>query len=1760
MADVGSRAQAAARLFEFLRDVQLLRVKKVLTLSEYSTSGGLTIEMDSLPESFGVDASGLCDPEGSAPVLSVPRIPTVAAPNPPEAVKPWLTSGWSSLSTPPGLATSLSYTSLNPADEDNFEVTEERLDTHPDIEPLFDEWMVRWRAWADRERESKPVRELYQRLYVARETVAAASQDWELVLGVGRLKWSPVDRHVLVQPIHIELDEGTGTLLVLRDDAFVTEQEMLTPEQLPAADAIAGLEADLDIAYDPELMSDRLKTYTNRLSPDAVFGDAPSNSSVPWVRLAPTLIQRKRSKMGIVDVLSHIAEYLENADVVPEGILPLVDPDSAQARPADMQPSPDGAVVWNEAEYFLPLPVNPEQFEVIKRVDHQPLTLVQGPPGTGKTHTTAALISHLLAQGKRILVTAQTEQALHEVREKLPAEIQDLAVPVLGTGQAERALLTRSVGVIAERAHHTASTHTDSEVQALRQVLNDAAQRRASARNRLVAIREADVAKQRIAGYEGTRAHIAEQVDAQRPQHTWTLDLIESPATDTPPLTNAEWRELLELLRDGTMDREEEALKQPLPVNGELPNPTTFVTMIRGLLEAEQSVADLADVAHLSQLQVLRQCSRDHLDSVIAQIREVRAAMTAWEGRDEPWISDCLIAVNSGKTSMWTSRKTTIQARLDSADTLLDQVGDEHAVVVDDTLPESGKIMAQAVLDFIKSGGTIKVDALGHPKLGMFSAKLIKTCSPLFDKSRVDGRTPVTEVSLLRLLARIDLTNELVALDSAWPLTVIPPEDTLQERLAWHRTEFEILSKLLEFSDRMDSVGRALKEVGLSDVNLASVQEVDQIIKFHALLGAESALAQRQAPVDAMVAHLSSIDSPTTPAPLARALHESIVSRDATEYTETLARVAELTAIAMKRDRRAGLLHRVDNAAPALARALARDPHSDNWDIRVRDMEKAWSWRYAVTWIERTRPESIHTLQLAIRAEEDQIREAVGKIAAKLAWSKSVGRLKPSQISDLVQYTQLVKRLGKGTGKYAARTQKDIRDVLLRCTDAVPVWIVPLHRVATQFKITPELFDVVVVDEASQAGLEATFLQFLAKKIVVVGDDKQVSPTVIIDQSNVQRLAAHYLSDSPYAATWSDPERSLFDEARAKYHDLITLVEHRRCVPDIIGFSNEIAYEPDGIRLLPVREPGSSALEPIIPVFVDSGYAEGTGSSRRNQPEARAIVDAIKVALEDERYAGKSMGVISLLGDAQARLIETMLLDEVGPVEIEKRQLRCGVAATFQGAERDVIFLSMVAATDDQNRFMAQTKETAVQRYNVAVSRARDQLWVFHSEPLTSLNNPEDLRRRLLEYAHRVSQRLGSGIPGATQGLVPEDVRIQPFDSLFEQRVHNRIYERGYVVVPQYEALNYRIDLVVVGKRGKFAIECDGDFWHGPDQYLADLARQRELERCGWRFFRLGSSDFSVNPTKSLESLWPLLESLDIGEAPAAITDVGSTRWEALPVDATNHQNSHPTGANAERSESTPAPWWIEEPNDQSGTERDPAAVLEGDSHGPRWIEKQASAGDAHVSTREWMRGTDQEEDVARSFPGEADGPVTTLQSKIAASSTMPGLMPYVSWTTDGFLPSITQASVSSLADHIYKIIEAEGPVTQERVSRAYLRLSAGLRMSKNMADRLARAFNRLVDERRVTVDVVSSAQPGFERTFRLPTQSAVLLRTRGPRTLYEIPPYELREVIAHISASQGLSGRPLWKAVLELYGYSRLEDKSEGFLAAIANIPHSDG
>ncbi len=374
----------------------------------------------------------------------------------------------------------------------------------------------------------------------------------------------------------------------------------------------------------------------------------------------------------------------------------------------------------------------------------------------------------------------------------------------------------------------------------------------------------------------------------------------------------------------------------------------------------------------------------------------------------------------------------------------------------------------------------------------------------------------------------------------------------------------------------------------------------------------------------------------------------------------------------------------------------------------------------------------------------------------------------------------------------------------------------------------------------------------MAKKIVVVGDDKQISPEIPpgIEHSDVHALAKEYLSDIPNHDLLE--QSSLFDQADVRFQRRIVLKEHFRCVPEIIDFSNKLCYRDDSgtPQLIPLRKIGGHELHPPLrTTFVSSGFR---GEGEVNEPEADALVEEISRCSKDPAYDNKTFGVIALTGTAQSEYIHRKLIDKIGIDEMQKRRIVCGNAYSFQGDERNVMFLSMVVSND--KRYNTLTGTTYQQRFNVATSRAKDQMWLFHSVSLNDLK-PDCIRHKLLDHCTQVE--------ADTAYLLDDE--LKKCDSEFERQVARRIWQRGYRVFCQVEEARYKIDIVVEGENGdRLAIECDGDHFHGPDRYEADLNRQRILERCGWTFWRIWGSEFSANPDTSLDSLWHTLKELNI--------------------------------------------------------------------------------------------------------------------------------------------------------------------------------------------------------------------------------------------------------------------------------------------------------
>ena len=236
----------------------------------------------------------------------------------------------------------------------------------------------------------------------------------------------------------------------------------------------------------------------------------------------------------------------------------------------------------------------------------------------------------------------------------------------------------------------------------------------------------------------------------------------------------------------------------------------------------------------------------------------------------------------------------------------------------------------------------------------------------------------------------------------------------------------------------------------------------------------------------------------------------------------------------------------------------------------------------------------------------------------------------------------------------------------------------------------------------------------------------------------------------------------------------------------------------------------------------------------------------------------KTFGIVVLQGGTgQIKLLENKINAAISPEERQDRAIHVGNAPNFQGDERDVIFLSMVVGEPPNAQYWTGARQT----YNVAASRAKDQMWLFTSVGLDQLK-PDDLRASLLGYMKKPPAVFGkSPALEAVNATQPCD----PFDSLFEQQVFREIKQRGYHVVAQHKVGSRSLDLVITGDGGRLAVECDGHYWHtSPGQQVSDARRDRELRRMGWDLVRIRESEFEFDSVRELTPLWRRLEERGI--------------------------------------------------------------------------------------------------------------------------------------------------------------------------------------------------------------------------------------------------------------------------------------------------------
>jgi len=1374
-----------------------------------------------------------------------------------------------------------------PAIDPRATVTLAEYDNATKVKSQFTTYLVtKWRPWAEEEKLRRKTIRFYSQLFTLKQQLEGGivETQLELVWGVGLGIWScngsTVGYPLIARPVELSLNPVTAEVEIRPRDAdarleidwYASADNPGVAELERAAKEFFGEATTTFSPFDRGTFEPLLRTAATNLDANGVYwpNEVPAEDRTPpkpegHLKVTDTwvLFARPRTNSLFLQDLEKLKKEAENIDDFPPAVAAVVTDPSTDNPAVELPPFRGVSATYHSGggssssskkvrDLYFPKPFNDEQVRIIQLLDISDGVVVQGPPGTGKTHTIANVICHYLAGGKRVLVTSMKDPALGVLQEQLPKEIRPLAISLLTSEQEGMKQFEHAIHKIASEVQSLDRSATARAINHLEESIDSLHGKLSSIDHKIAGWAKKNLTKVILEDEAIDPQDAARDVVENSGQYEWIPDALGVEPAYAPQFSDSDIVRLREARRE--LGRDIDYLGASLPQLVEFPDS-------RALLEVHQDLSQfqtLKEGVENGEVPALADSSQETLtvaQQLLTHIANLQHLRDEVLQAHRPW------------TLLMRER-----LRLESANDLLqmlEALGTELVQVLETRKPFIERPVAAPAGVEIDGEFMEAVGNLANGK-GAFGLK------GLFGKTEQKKR--LESVKLLG--AKPDCAED-------WGHV---------------KSYLELLSRLRELALRWNTIA---PEFHLDAVpsdkpegGLAAAQGYLLFLKVKAVVKAERDLSTVASHVFPNWPHTRELaDNPTSLAELEKALRHHLTKNrlanvwtikerfqkvlegrngriterireflaatlgnpsveDAqmqAAWTELMAELARVLGLAQHLETVREVCDKVEaSGAPKYAEALTNPLEGTIDSLLPDNWRKAWRLRRLATHLELIdAQEELKKLAKDRHEVEGDLARAYSDIVVKRTWLKLAENASPSIRAALQAYLNAIQKIGKGTGKRAVRYRQDARMAASLANPAVPCWIMPHYRVSES--LPPELgcFDLVVIDEASQSDLTALPALLRAQKVLIVGDDKQVSPEGVgLEEEKVRSLMNRYLGNQvkTYQPQMS-PERSIYDLYKVVFaKSAVMLKEHFRCVGPIIEYSKREFYNHE---LRPLRIPKTSERldPPLIDVLVQDGYRKGD----INLAEVRFIVNEIKSLVKDPVMAGRSIGVVSLLADKQALRAWELLTEELGPELMERHRIACGDARTFQGKERDVMFLSMVSAPNEVGA--ALSRDTFAQRFNVAASRARDRMYLVRSVGLEHLSEADRLRRSLISHF--------------SSPFVQDETRLKDLrklcESPFEREMYDALTQRGYWVTPQVKVGHYRIDMVVEGHNdARLAVECDGDQYHGADKWADDMQRQRVLERAGWVFWRCFASAFIRRRNEMLDDLGKTLKERGI--------------------------------------------------------------------------------------------------------------------------------------------------------------------------------------------------------------------------------------------------------------------------------------------------------
>lgn len=1309
-------------------------------------------------------------------------------------------------------------------------------------------------------RESKKVNELirkynsiYEMFFELNRRKSEFEEKIEVILGKGLFVYKTkegylIRRHIFEAPIKIDIKQENNTIYLRIDKEIKAniEYNFLSglDFRIKDRDSLLKLKNEYEEQY---LIKDRINfdelfdKYLNsaffkyEYVKDTFYSDVEPEKA--YIFNKDNIIVRKKQPTLWMEDLNDIVNKIENNEFKPENILPYLVVEKEDERIKELLHSEDNS----ESLVLFPLASNEEQYKVVRQTNDSNLVLVQGPPGTGKSHTIANLISNYVSYGKKILVTSEKSKALEVIKDKLPIEIRDLSMTLLTDTQNNNEL-SNSIQIVLDKYKDKDYLYEyQNKIDNLEKRLSEVTEYKKTNYNQIIQIlmNNSHDYKDEVLNLVDINLNSYRLVDiAKYLNNNKKYNYIE----DTNNYNNISF--------------EKEFL---LEINAIINDLKKYKKFIIG-----------------REFDLPEQIDWEDYELAIENIKKIENNQTVdrliKEGIDERNLKDYDITMLSNTISniiklenlydrkyitencIYKPRMTNLQAIIDDCNkskeffenTETELIGNNVELKTDDKINLS-KAVNTVYEALINDGKISMLEKIKHKK------EISELSNIIVNNNRLDEN--ITKENLKLALSKINyelkvekIKNDIVTTLRESSLWEIVNEKEFSRTLG---DLIEMLSTFVNYSQIISDLKDALNDVFRTNVKVLQYikneeyekifEEISKAIDYSEYLNIKTSYNDKLHDLEALSVKTYDVFEN---------IIEAIKNKDIEIFKNEREKIEKIYIVDEKYNELKKKYENETKNYPIFINKYISIEEEERRNI-IKNFDEILKYYKLNMYFFYQELNNQKFSELLDKKEEIQKHEKdiIVKLIEQKSWYNQINSMTNTICKSLAQWLALKTKLGKGTGKRANIIRREMQEQMQIAKEAIPIWIMPLDKVIEQYPYSNKpQFDVVIMDESSQSSIISLTALLRGKKMIIVGDDKQISPiSVGITIESLKALQNKYLKNIGLGVGF-DMDMSIYDLAQNVCGSKkVVLKEHFRCLPEIIDFSNKYFYG-NQINCLKVRSKENTIKNTIETYYLDDATVNVAGSSYLvNQKEIDKIIDILRGIENNKLYNKKDIGIIVLQNsNAQIKALNTAIWQNFSNDFIKERRIKIGNSYEFQGDERDVIILSMVISKrqeDGETRIVkALTTKEFERSFNVAASRAKEQVILVYSIHPNELSK-ECLRYKLITYYNTIDKN--------------ENVDINmKLNTDFEKEVYKELRKNNIDVTSHFKIGKYEIDFVVNDENGKkIAIECDGDDFKSKEEYEADIIEHDVLTRCGWRFIRLRASQFYANKDKTVFEL-----------------------------------------------------------------------------------------------------------------------------------------------------------------------------------------------------------------------------------------------------------------------------------------------------------------